>query len=332
MLALLLAFCDTSWVEVRLFSGVDLASAVVRAGSVFHIRAFGDSLLVNGEVKKEFSVWGEDEKEISVLDDQLLRTYTGLITVQSRNGRLIITNRLRLQDYLASVVAAEIGQAPDQALMAQAVLSRTLAHKHAARFGPGFADNEYFQVYHGTGALTDECLRAVKATEDQVLTYKGKLVEVFFHGACGGHTALASQVWSGHDLPYIAFVVDSPCVLDTSQNWRKSVSRHYLEKRFGSGDCPEVFKRDSSGRASLISLGGARIKATVFRKKLGLRSTMITDIVCQGDSVVITGRGYGHGIGMCQTGAALRALAGADYKQILEFYYPGAVITQLHGD
>ena len=332
LLLTLLGLCDTSWVEVRLFSDMRLSALTLRTSSSFAVKAVDDSVSVNGQLMPEFSVWGPQDKEITVRDGQVVRTYTGKITVRSRANTLVIINRLRFEDYLASVVAAEIGQAPKQALMAQAVLSRTLVHKHATRTGAAFADNESFQVYHGTGALTRECLDAVRSTRDQVLTWKGRLVEVFFHGSCGGHTARASQVWGGYDLPYLAFVVDSPCLKDTSQGWTKSLSLDYLEKHLGTDACPEVVKRDSSGRARLIRLGGVRIRGAIFRKKLGLRSTMITEIHCSGDSVVISGRGYGHGIGMCQTGASLRAEAGASYQEILEFYYPGARITQVQDD
>jgi len=323
----ILALSDTSFVEVELFSGMEIRGLVLRVpGGAYRIEACGDSVVVNGEGMEEFVVWGSDDKEITLDGGSVLRTYSGRITVRSRRGRLVITNYLRAEEYLAAVVAAEMGQAPFEALKAQAVLSRTLAFERALGGRGRFADNEEFQVYRGTGPLTDECLEAVRATRDEVLVYgeKPRMVQVLFHGSCGGRLARPSQVWGGYDLPYLYYGPDSVCAADTSQAWRAAFSIDSLLRLFGTSDCPTVLRTDSSGRAALVGIGGVMIKGTDFRKRLGLRSTLITGTECTNDSLVITGRGYGHGIGFCQKGASLRAASGDDYLKILGFYYPGA--------
>ncbi len=332
MLALaLLALSDTSFVEVGLFSDQMVKSLLLRVpcGS-YSVQANGDSLLVNGEVMPEFVVWGPDDKEITLNEGALVRTYSGKITIRARRGALQITDYLVMEEYIAAVVAAEMGQAPPEALKAQAVLSRTLAFERMTKTKGHFSDNEAFQVYRGTGPRTDECLEAVRATRDQVLVWgdkKPKMVQVFFHGSCGGHLAKPSQVWGGYDLSYLYYGPDPLCSLDTTQAWRAYFSLDSLSRVFGTPECPALLKTDGSGRAAQVGVGGVRIKGTDFRKRLGLRSALILGIECLGDSVFISGRGYGHGIGLCQTGAMLRAQSGDDYIKILGFYYPGARVV-----
>ncbi|MGB9589507.1 MAG: SpoIID/LytB domain-containing protein, partial [Candidatus Hydrothermia bacterium] len=315
-------------VEVSLFSDRELNALLLRVPSgSYSIQASGDSLLVNGQTMAEFVVWGPDDKEITISDGSVIRTYTGKIIIRSRRGVLMITDYLMMEEYLASVVAAEMGQAPMEALKAQAVLSRTLAFERITRTNGHFADNEAFQVYRGTGPRTDECLEAVRATRDEVMVWgekKPRMVQVFFHGSCGGYLARPSQVWGGYDLPYLFYGPDPPCAGDTTQAWRMTFGSDSLWRMFGTMDCPKVIRTDSSGRALQVGIGGVKIRGTEFRKLLGLRSTFITGIECDSDSVLITGRGYGHGIGLCQTGAMIRAMSGDNYLKILAFYYPGA--------
>jgi len=329
--ALLFAISDTSFVEVELFSEMEIKALLLRVpGGSYAVEAKGDSVLVNGETRAEFVVWGLEDKEITVSEGSVIRTYAGKITIRSRGGALMITNYLMMEEYLAAVVAAEMGQAPPEALKAQAVLSRTLAFEQVTKTRGHFADNEAFQVYRGTGPLTDECLEAVRATRDQVLVHgekKPKMVQVLFHGSCGGHLARPSQVWGGYDLPYLYYGPDSLCSADSSQAWSVSFSLDSVSRVFGTSDCPTVLRADSSGRVLQLGMGGVRIKGTEFRKRLGLRSTVITGTKCTQDSLTVTGRGYGHGIGFCQTGAMLRAGAGDDYLKILGFYYPGARVA-----
>ena len=325
---MLLALSDTSFVEVALFSGMGIRAISLRVpGGAYEIEASGDSVLVNGNAMAEFVVWGPDDKEITLNNGSIVRTYSGRITVRSRGSTLRITNCLMMEEYLAAVVAAEMGQAPLEALKAQAVLSRTLAFERTTKTKGHFADNESFQVYRGTGPVTEECLEAVRATRDEVLVHgekKPRMVQVLFHGSCGGFLARPSQVWDGHDLPYLRYGPDSVCMADSSQGWRAALSLDSVARVFGAHDCPSVLKTDGSGRAIWVGIGGARIRGTDFRKRLGLRSTLITGTECTAESLVIAGRGYGHGIGFCQTGASLRASAGDDYLKILGFYYPGA--------
>ncbi|MEO0180327.1 MAG: SpoIID/LytB domain-containing protein [candidate division WOR-3 bacterium] len=330
-LATLFAVSDTSFVEIALFSDRTVSSLVLRVpGGAYFIQAASNNLLINGDTAPEFVVWGPHDKEITLDGGTVVRTYSGKITIRAQHGALLIVNSLRMEEYLAGVIAAEMGQAPFQALKAQAVLSRTLAFERMSRAKGHFADNEDFQVYRGTGPLTEECLDAVRATRNEVIVYGEKrpsMVQVFFHGSCGGHLSRPSQVWGGYDLPYLYYGPDPFCVLDTTQAWRVAFGLDSLSLVFGTTDCPAVLKRDSSGRATQVAVGGVRMKGTEFRKRLGLRSTLITNLECTPDSAIIAGRGYGHGIGLCQRGAMLRAESGDDYMRILEFYYPGARVV-----
>lgn len=254
---------------------------------------------------------------------------------------LVIVNEVGLEDYVAGAIAGEMPTGwAEEALRAQAVVSRTYAlhERDVHRARPWHLEaGTRSQVYVGLEA-PEPARRAARDTRCQVLTHDGMPILAAFHSASGGHTASAGEVW-GRDLDYLIGMPvigedDSP---DTY--WRAAISRPTLGRALGAAGHPigEVVEavveaRTPSGRVRWIRFRGergeVRLTGRQLRRALGestLRSTLF-ELRPHDDGFVFVGSGRGHGVGMSQWGARSLAERGATYREILEQFYPGAVL------
>lgn len=245
-----------------------------------------------------------------------------------------------LEVYVARVIAGE-GEpnAPEATQQALAIAVRTYAivnGRRHARDGFDLCDGTHCQVPRTANAATR---RAALSTKGRVLTYNGSPAEVFYSANCGGRSESASYVWPGADLPYLKSVADD--VHDQDVPWTLERSLRDIQdvlKRNGFAGSRlsdiEVTARSDSGRAARLRLRGLRpdtITGEAFRAAIGagtLRSTAFR-IERRGSIVRFTGKGYGHGVGMCVVGAGRRARRGESVEQILAAYYPGLQLRDL---
>jgi stage II sporulation protein D len=249
---------------------------------------------------------------------------------------------LPLEVYVARVLAAEGDpKAADAAQQALSIAIRTYTLKNTgrhARDGFDLCDSTHCQVLRPS---TPTSRRAAMATRGQVLTFHGALAAVFYSASCGGQSERASDVWPGADYPYLVSRPDDVCEGDPEWvvDFPLETVRRALERLgFAGGRLTDVQVegRTSSGRVARLRLSGLRpnvIAGDQFRLALGateLRSTAF-QLEKHGDQLRFTGRGYGHGVGMCAIGAARRALRGENARAILAQYYPGLDITSLTG-
>jgi len=274
------------------------------------------------------------------------KRYRGWVELRKKqNGLLLVVNDLDLEEYLMGVIAAEVP--PDwefDALKAQAVASRTYAmyEKRMAGKRPyHILSTITSQVYNGVNGEHGKAVKAVKETKGLILTYQGKVIPAFYHANCGGHTENASEIW-GIDAPYLKGV-DCEC-----QNILKD---GIWEKRISVSLLADVLRRQGyrindisdiaidgitpAGRVKNVTLRSARgtttVPAETIRAALG--STVIPSVffeleLSEGEAV-FSGRGSGHGVGLCQWGAKQMAGEGHDFKAILAHYYPGAVLVRM---
>ncbi|MSR77756.1 MAG: SpoIID/LytB domain-containing protein [Candidatus Omnitrophica bacterium] len=184
--------------------------------------------------------------------------------------------------------------------------------------------------------------RAVKETQGQVLSYRGKVFPSFFHSTCGGHTANIADLWDMQEHPSLRGVECDFCKLSRHYRWSSEISRFDLEKKLkGAGysvfglQSFEVGIKDRGKRAKTIivrdSKGKKTIVASDFRFIAGpdkIKSSLIEKIENRGDKFRIRGKGWGHGAGLCQYGARHLGELGYVAKQILRFYYPDSETTQ----
>ena len=290
-----------------------------------------------------------------------------LITV-SADG-LLVVNRIRMDDYLKGVVPLEIGTSAagdEAAVEAQAVTARSYAMMRLA--GPSrpydmlatVAD----QVYGGAGAETSVGNRAVDETAGLVLLYNGHPVNAPYHAACGGSTAEPQDVWKTGAEPYLRRVSDQ--IPGTNRWYCDQAPRFRWTRTYEGAELRQLmdrYVRSLPGGAAGVNVVRGIAVSTVTpagrvgtltvetdRRTLTLRGNEMRDALRtpsgellystyfsldaeQGPEGVrrltLHGGGYGHGVGMCQSGAIGRARAGQDFRTILQTYYPGTTVGPL---
>lgn len=256
----------------------------------------------------------------------------------SKDGRV---SNVPLEVYVARVLAGE-GEpnAPEAAEEALAIAIRTFAIVNMGRHrrdGFDLCDTTHCQVPRTATAATR---RAALATAGEILTFNGAPAPVYYSASCGGRSEDASVLVPGANYPYMRSAVDD--VHDEDVPWTVDMSMRQLEQvlaRAGFGGRLKdvrVDARDRSGRVARIALRGLEpeeVAGTQFRTAIGatlLRSTAFS-IERHGDTLRFTGRGYGHGVGMCVIGAGRRARRGQSTRAILDQYYPGTRVMSLDG-
>jgi len=274
------------------------------------------------------------------------RLYRGsLQIIRTEEGLLKAINIIDLEDYLKGVLYHEVSHRwPMEAIKAQAIVSRTFALYQAQQNKNNYyylTDNVSSQVYGGVYAEKYRTNKAVDATRNMVLMYRDKILPCFFHATCGGRTEDASMLWKV-DLKPLKGASCRYCKNSPHFNWQKEIDLAEIEKRLSKAGYNiedlrsiKVIKRDRSGRVVSLKIKGKNfpigITAKKFREILGPRLIRSTNfnITIKGDKAYIKGRGWGHGVGMCQWGAFSMAKKRRSVRSILRLYYPGAKIVRL---
>ena len=259
--------------------------------------------------------------------------------------------QMTLEGYVCGVVAAEMpAKYHLEALKAQAVAARTRVLWQREQGGctmhPGAdicTDSAHCQGYatltecremwqDAYEAYRDRILQAQRETRGQVLTHEGKLITVLYHAMSGGRTEDAAAVFS-QSLPYLVSV-ESTGEEGAKGFWTETkISFESIAKRLNEWMDTQVSAQDvqrtfaisaytPSGRVEQVQVDGVAIKAVDLRNALGLRSTWFS-LSSDGTGITFLQRGYGHGVGMSQTGANSMAASGSGYDLILSHYYQG---------
>jgi len=307
----------------------------------YEVRASAKGIAVAGqELRSPIKLLASDGQERIRLGGNL---YKGDILIRAAaDGKLDIIEYLSLEEYLCGVLPSEMSADwPLEALKAQAVASRTYALKfiNPAR-DYDVTNGVEMQVYNGTNKQNSRIIEAVNSTRGEVLKYKGKLLTAFFHACCGGHTASVKSAWGEDVIKPLYGVPDPFCSPSRHYRWEFYLSSSDLLKfiqLLGSTALKiksmRIHQKDRSGRAVSFKFttdsGSKVVQTTELRKRFGtfeFRSTYVTGITPVKSGYEVSGRGWGHGVGMCQEGAKYMAQKGRTYKKILRHYYPGAAI------
>jgi stage II sporulation protein D len=278
--------------------------------------------------------------QAEVTDEQLEAASRGrTVAIGSPGERRV--SRIPLEVYVARVLAGE-GEpnAPDAARQALAVAIRTYTLVQMGRHrreGFDLCDTVHCQVFR---AANDSSRRAALATARRVLTVGGEPAEVFYSASCGGRSESAAQVWPGATFPYMQVVRDDD-VHGEDVPWQLELTLDELRQAlarggFGGGPLRDISINgyNTSGRVERLGIPGLtpnEVSGPAFRDALGttrIRSTAFS-LLRQGNVVRFTGRGYGHGVGMCVIGAGRRARRGESLEAILAQYYPNLQLTDL---
>lgn len=265
------------------------------------------------------------------------RWYRGRALVTASGNQVQAINYVDLEQYLYSVVGGEMPASwPQEALKAQAIAARSYVLYHRQRNRNPRYDigrTTLWQVYGGLAKEAQSTQAAVRATQDQVLTYNGEIIEAVFHSSSGGHTENVEDVWS-QPVPYLRGVQDFDAGAPVYQ-WTQTLSIGDLARSFPEiGRLRRISPRRTTPRGRVQEmqlegdLGSRVVSGDDFRRLFDLRSTLFS-VALSGNSLQINGRGFGHGIGMSQWGAHNLARQGYSHRQILGHYYQGAQLSTL---
>lgn len=262
--------------------------------------------------------------------------------------------KVKLEDYLVGVVAAEMpADFNEEALKAQALAARTYIvnrlisktqlgmPKSALAKGALVTDTQLHQVYKNDAEQRRDwgkdyawkkkrVQEAVRATSWQILTYKNKPIDALFFSTSNGYTESSEELWGG-SIPYLKSV-SSPWDRGTEKFMSKmEIPISQFEARLGvkvgsGGTIGKIIARTKGKRVAKVDFNGKILTGKAIREKLDLRST---DFAWErkGSKIVITTKGFGHGVGMSQYGANGMAAQGKNYKEIVKHYYQGVQIT-----
>ncbi len=287
--------------------------------------------------------------------------YNGEFIVTANGNKLNAINVIDIEDYLRGVVPYEIGKLDEskfEALKAQAVAARTYAYKHfGSRVAQGFdvyADtrDQVYKGLHSATALTD---KAVRETDGVVMTYNGEFITAYYHSTCGGETE-GVVTWGRPDHPYLK---NKPDLRPDGTPWCRESSYSEWTREFTEDELRDLFQINAkeakanvpsfssiksmhiqdtlkSGRIHTLVIetnnGSFTAKADKIRWLFKRGGTILPSsffrIHKNGNEWILKGKGFGHGVGLCQMGARARAQAGQSYIQILTHYYPGITLEK----
>ena len=336
--------CEGGLVLVELNSGRTLK---LDARTVYMVAASAKGVSVAGKIlKPPLRMTSSDKGKYIRINGKRYRD--AFLIKKSSKGGIHVINELGLDGYVFGILPQEVGRTwPLEALKAQAVASRSFAlhnlHRHDAE-GFHLCATVHCQVYGGLDGEKEQTSRAVDQTHNEILLYKGEPANTFFFSNCGGKTEDPRNAWENSSAPpYLRAVRCKYCRQGGHYEWERSVSEDDLLQALIKNHYPavppirviRVASIDSSGRAKLMIVrhagGEFKIRSGKFRMMLGpdvVRSTFFSNIKRTRDGFTLQGKGWGHGVGMCQEGARGYALKGAGYRKILQFYYFGTKLKK----
>ena len=295
-----------------------------------------------------------EEKEIEVIDYD----YSKYKTIKLLHQDTDEIQEVNLDEYIACVVSAEMPVDYDiEALKAQAIVARTYtiykittSKKHdeadicdkSSCCQAWISKEDRFERWDEDKRIANwnKIIQAVNETKGKIITYEGKPINAFFHSNSGGKTEIPFYVWGGTGYPYLQ-VVETSGEENYSQykSEAKFTKEEFIEKikkehkdfeiNFEEEKCIEVVERDDSNRVVTVKIGDLNLSGVETRTLLGLRSANFTVEISEKE-ILFKVIGYGHGVGMSQTGADALAKQGKNYEEIINHFYKGVKIIEMN--
>jgi stage II sporulation protein D len=249
----------------------------------------------------------------------------------------VLINICDVEKYVAGVVKSEGGNGKNiEYFKSQAVIARTYMYRYFDKHlsdGYNVCDNTHCQAFNGISSDAIINKAAMETRGLVILDKDSTLIISAFHSNCGGETSSSGDVWLAGQ-PYLKRVVDPFCLYSRNAVWGKKVGLNewfeLINRNNYSGkyDDPSVFSFSQDSRLTDYSAGSFKMPLKTIRSELNLRSTFFS-VISEGDSIILKGRGYGHGVGLCQEGAMVMAAKGFNFNQIIDFYYSGVVVSDI---
>ena len=285
----------------------------------------------------------EEEKSFklkSVDPDRKSRFFNDNLSISIENGVFRLINDSKLDNYIAGVSEAEAGsRSTFEFYKVQSILARTYALSHINKHqseGFNLCDQTHCQAFFGRTTEAD-ILQAVVATRGKVVVDENmNLIDAAFHSNSGGQTANSEDVW-GKPMSYLRSIRDTFSLKMPNATWQRKMSiqdwlsylkikHNYPIEDSNARWLALHFKQDS--RKPNLEYNNIKVPLKNVRNDLQLKSTFFS-IESIGDSLVFNGKGFGHGIGMCQEGAMRMTRLGYNYQDVLRFYYKNVHLIDL---
>ena len=265
---------------------------------------------------------------------------------------------IALDEYLYGVVSAEMPASFEkEALKAQAVVARTYTiykiqnnvnkHQEASICDESTCcqawiskEDRFARWEENTRQSNwDKIVEAVDSTKGKIITYEGKPINAFFHSNSGGKTETTINVWGGDGYPYLKSVTTSgednysqyasEVILNREEFINKIKQSHSnFEIDFSKEDCIKILEYTEANRVKKVKMGNIELSGVEVRTLIGLKSANFK-IDIEDNNIKFSVIGYGHGVGMSQTGADSMAKQGSNFEQIIKHFYTGVEIVNL---
>lgn len=310
---------------------------------------------VSGKIANNTNETTENTTEEIQMIDYNYKQYDTIKLLHADTGEI---EELPLDTYLLGVVSAEMpANFEQEALNAQALVARTytiysIVHSGGKHGEADICDDsgccQAWISKEDRMARWDEAQRednwrkieiAVNTTAGKIITYNGEVIDAFFHSNSGGTTEAPVNVWGGTNYPYLQSVetagedaysqYSSEVVLTKEEFQNKILAKHSdFTIDYSQTDCIQILEYTESGRIKTIKIGNLNLSGVEVRTLLGLRSANF-EVSLDGDNIKFSVKGYGHGVGMSQTGADSMAKQGSNYEEIVKHFYTGVEITEM---
>ncbi len=296
----------------------------------------------------------KEEKEVELKK----YNYKEHSTIKLLHAETAEIEELPLDAYLLGVVSAEMPASFEmEALNAQAVVARTytlysITHNNKKHGDADICDNsaccQAWISKENRLAKWDEenrieywnkIVSAVNNTEGKIITYNGEVIDAFFHSNSGGKTEVPVNVWGGTNYPYLQSVqtsgedaysqYNSELIINKEEFVSKIKQSHKnFQIDFSKEDAIKIIEYTDANRIKTIKVGNLNLSGVEIRKLMGLKSANFT-VKVEGDNIKFEVIGYGHGVGMSQTGADSMAKQGSNYEEIIKHFYTNVEITNI---
>ena len=323
---------------------------------LFFILCFSIPIFFTAQFSSKEVAMSEKKNEI----DPSTYDYKKYQTVRVLHTKTNQVEEMKLDDYLYGVVSAEMPASYEmEALKAQAVVARTYTlykiqnggGKHQAQNANICDSPTCCQAWISKEdrlAKWEESKReeywnkivsSVNSTQGKMITYEGKAINAFFHANSGGMTEPPINVWGGSNYPYLQAVATSGEDTYSQYSSQMTTSKEEFEKtiqkehsnfqiNWEEKDCIKIEEYTDGNRVKTIKIGNLNLSGVEVRTLFKLRSANF-QITIEGDQVKFEVIGYGHGVGMSQTGADSLAKQGKSYEDIIKHFYTGVELTNI---
>ncbi|MDO8550208.1 MAG: SpoIID/LytB domain-containing protein, partial [Ignavibacteria bacterium] len=335
-------------------------------GDILNFSSYNNNLSLrvgsNHYEAEYFQLIPVDSIQFLICNEMKLR---GKLKIINNSNSVMMINSLDLESYLKGVIPKEMplgkGKENYEALKAFAICARTytLMKLNSKKYFDLYIDVRD-QVYGGVDAEKPISNLAVDETKNLILTYDGKPAKVFYHSTCGGKTEDVKNIFDIDSAYYLSVTEDGNhpyCSISPSFNWEEVytpdvfierlknanlvnkdfdvLENVFIVNRFESGRVNELrvdLSSSQNGETTSVILKGNNIRSIIrtANNKSILKSIWFDLIMDEYKNVTINGKGYGHGVGLCQWGAIGQSGAGKNFKEILSHYFPGTKISYLN--